>query len=219
MPAGLRARARQVAGGTLSGTVTDASGAVIPNAQVAITNTATGVTSTTSTDKAGLYSAPNLVPGTYEVTISAAGFTTQVQTGITLTVGAEQVLNATMKVGGTTEKVEVSGQAEAVQLASSTISAVVNSTTVKELPLNGRSWTDLAALQPGVASILTQPTFTIGADRGNRGFGSEVTISGARPQQNNYRLNGISENGYSNGGPAASSGGIWASTRFRNSLF
>jgi Carboxypeptidase regulatory-like domain/TonB dependent receptor-like, beta-barrel len=197
----------QVAGGTLSGTVTDASGAVIPHAQVAITNTATGVTSTAVTDSAGLYTAPNLLPGTYQVTISAPGFATQIQTGITLTVGGQQVLNVTMKVGGTTEKVEVTGQATAVQLANSTISAVVGATTVRELPLNGRSWTDLAALQPGVASIETQPTFTIGADRGNRGFGSEVAISGARPQENNYRLDGISENGYSNGGPGSVLGG------------
>lgn len=197
----------QVAGGTLSGTVSDASGAVIPNAQVAITNTATGVTSNAVTDSAGLFTAPNLLPGTYQVTISAPGFATQVQTGINLTVGAQQVLNVTMKVGGTTEKVEVTGQASAIQLASSTISAVVDSTTVRELPLNGRSWTDLASLQPGVGSIETQPTFTIGADRGNRGFGSEVTVSGSRPQENNYRLDGISENGYSNGGPGSVLGG------------
>ena len=197
----------QVAGGTLTGTVSDASGAVLPNAQLSIKHASTGVVTTAVTDSAGLYAAPNLVPGTYDVTIAASGFVTQVESGITLTVGATQVLNVTMKVGGTTEKVEVTGQATAVQLASSTISAVVNSTTVRELPLNGRSWTDLAALQPGVDSIQTQPTFTIGADRGNRGFGSEVTISGARPQENNYRLDGISENGYSNGGPGSVLGG------------
>src|SRR6202022_4477924 len=98
-------------------------------------------------------------------------------------------------------------EAPAVQLASSSISAVVNSTTVRELPLNGRSWTDLASLQPGVDAIQTQASFTSGADRGNRGFGAQLSISGARPQQNNYRLDGVSLNDYANGGPGSVMGG------------
>ena len=103
--------------------------------------------------------------------------------------------------------VEVTTEAPAVQLASSDISAVVNATTVRELPLNGRSWTDLATLQPGVGAIQTQPSFAVGADRGNRGFGSQLTISGARPQQNNYRLDAISVNDYANGSPGSVLGG------------
>src|SRR6202521_1876669 len=146
----------QVAGGTLSGTVTDQSGAVIPTTQISIKNTATGITRTVTTDPAGLYTAPNLLPGTYEITATASGFTTEVQTGVTLTVGAQQVLNLTMHVGTVSERVQVTGEAPAVQLATSTLSAVVNSTTVRELPLNGRSWTDLATLQPGVDAIQTQ---------------------------------------------------------------
>jgi len=82
-----------------------------------------------------------------------------------------------------THTVAVTTEAPAVQVTSSEISATVNATTVRELPLNGRSWTDLAALQPGVDVIQTQPTFAVGADRGNRGFGQQLTISGARPQQ------------------------------------
>jgi hypothetical protein len=101
----------------------------------------------------------------------------------------------------------VTTEAPAVQLASSDISAVVTANTVRELPLNGRSWTDLAALQPGVSTIQTQPSFSTGADRGNRGFGQQLTISGARPQQNNYRLDGISLNDYANGAPGSVLGG------------
>src|ERR1700682_3689193 len=86
----------QVAGGTESGTVTDASGAVIPGAQISITNVATGVTRSVTTDTAGFYSSPNLLPGNYEITVSAPGFATQVRTGISLDVGAEQVLTITM---------------------------------------------------------------------------------------------------------------------------
>ena len=197
----------QVVGATLSGTVTDSSGALIPNTQVTIKNVGTAVERTVKTDSAGFYTAPNLVPGSYEVTVTASGFVTEVRSGITLTVGAEQVLNVTLKVGGVTEKVEVTGAAPAVQLATSSISAEVNSTTVRELPLNGRSWTDLAALQPGVAGIETQFPFTSGSDRGTRGFGNQISISGARPQQNNYRLDGISLNDYSNAGPGSVLGG------------
>ena len=101
----------------------------------------------------------------------------------------------------------MTAEAPAVQLASSDISATVQATTVRELPLNGRSWTDLAALQPGVNTIQTQPSFSTGADRGNRGFGQQLTISGARPQQNNYRLDGISLNDYANGAPGSVLGG------------
>ncbi|MGH9359760.1 MAG: TonB-dependent receptor domain-containing protein [Terriglobia bacterium] len=197
----------QVVGATLSGTVTDQSGAMVPNAQISIKNTATGITTNVTTNSAGLYTAPNLIPGPYQVKISAQGFNTVVHSGITLTVGAQQVLNITMQVGAVTQTIQVSGAAPAVQLATSSISATVNSTTVRQLPLNGRSWTDLAKLQPGVDAIQTQPTFAKGGDRGNRGFGDEITISGERPQFNNYRMDGISMNDYSNGAPGSVLGG------------
>src|SRR5436853_1363638 len=112
-----------------------------------------------------------------------------------------------MQVGTAIETLQVTSEAPTVQLASSDISATVNATTVRELPLNGRSWTDLAALQPGVDTIQTQPSFATGADRGNRGFGQQLTISGARPQQNNYRLDGVSLNDYANGAPGSVMGG------------
>jgi hypothetical protein len=86
----------QVVGGTLSGTVFDTSKAVIPGAELSIMNVATGVTTTATTNGEGIYSAPNLLPGTYKVTISAAGFQTNEEAGITLAVGAEQVLNITL---------------------------------------------------------------------------------------------------------------------------
>jgi hypothetical protein len=197
----------QVSGATLSGTVTDSSGAVIPNTKVSITDASTGVTRDVISDSAGLYTAPNLLPGTYEIRATAAGFSTQVQKGITLTVGAQQALDIKMQVGQLSATVEVTTTANTVELTSSTLSAVVNDTTVRELPLNGRSWTDLATLQPGVNAIQTQPSFATGGDRGNRGFGSEITISGMRPQSNNYRLDGISLNDYSNGALGSMRGG------------
>jgi len=197
----------QVAGGTLSGTITDPSGAVVPNAEVVITNSATGISRNVTTNADGFYSAANLLPGSYEVSVSATGFNTEVKKGIVINVGAQPVFNLILQIGAVANRVEVTTEAPTVQLTSSDISATVNATTVRELPLNGRSWTDLAALQPGVDTIHTQPDFSSGADRGNRGFGQQLTISGARPQQNNYRLDGISLNDYANGAPGSVLGG------------
>jgi hypothetical protein len=188
----------QVAGATLTGTVKDSSGAFIPNAQIVITDVATGVTRTVSADGAGLYAAPNLSPATYEIRVSATGFSTEVQKGVTLTVGAQQVLDFTMRVGQMSQMVEVTTEAPTVELTSSELGATVNSTTVRELPLNGRSWTDLANLQPGVVVATSHAAVDV-----NRGYGAQLSISGARPQQNNYRLDGISINDYSNGGPGS----------------
>jgi hypothetical protein len=200
--------AAQVAGGNLSGTISDPSGRLVPQAQISIQNVATGITTTITTNSDGYYTAANLLPGEYQITVSAKGFAVEVRKGISLTVGAQQVIDLTLQVGSAAKTVvEVTTEAPAVQLASSDISAVVNATTVRELPLNGRSWTDLAALQPGVDTIQTQPTFAVGADRGNRGFGQQLTISGARPQQNNYRLDGVSLNDYANGAPGSVLGG------------
>lgn len=197
----------QVAGGTLSGTVTDPTGRAIAQAQVVIKNVATGVEKTVTSNTDGFYTAVNLLPGEYQVTVSASGFNTEIKHGITMTVGAQQTLDLALHVGSVANRVEVTTEAPAVQVTTSDISATVNATTVRELPLNGRSWTDLAALQPGVDTIQTQPSFATGADRGNRGFGQQLTISGARPQQNNYRLDGVSLNDYANGAPGSVLGG------------
>jgi hypothetical protein len=197
----------QVTGGTISGTVVDTTGRVIANCTIAITNADTGIARNVTTNSDGVYTAPNLTAGTYDLSFSAPGFKTDIRKGIALTVGASTTLDLTMQVGTTIETIQVQTEAPAVQLTTSDIGAVVNATTVRELPLNGRSWTDLAALQPGVDTIHTQPDFSAGTDRGNRGFGQQLTISGARPQQNNYRLDGVSINDYANGSPGSVLGG------------
>src|SRR4030088_1602500 len=193
----------QVAGATLSGTATDASGAAVPNAKASIKNSATGVVREVTTDSAGFYSAPNLLPGVYSITVAATGFSSSVQTGLTLTVGASKALNIALQVGQVSERVEVTATAPAVELTSSTISGEVDSTTERELPLNGRDWTQLATLQPGVVSVRVEAG---ASNRGNRGYGTLLTISGHQPFENNYRINGISINDYSNGSPGSSIG-------------
>lgn len=193
----------QVAGATMSGTATDSSGSVVPNVQVSIKNTATGVVKTVTSDAAGFYTAPNLLPGTYEVSASASGFSTMVQSGVTLTVGAQQVLNITLQVGQMSQTVSVTTEAVSVDLVSSSVGGEVNETTVRELPLNGRDWTQLASLEPGVNAVPTQVAAGANANRGNRGFGNQLTISGTRPQHNNYRLDGISVVDYAGGAPGS----------------
>src|SRR5262245_49045980 len=191
----------QVTGATLSGIVTDASGAVIPGVMVSIKNRATAIVRNVTTDEAGFYSAPNLQAGNYDVTAAQPGFSTVVQSNIALTVGAEQQLNISMKVGESAQLVEVTEAAPLVQVTSSIISGVVESTTVRELPLNGRDWASLATLSPGVTGLNqeVQLPFESGNLRGNRGFGSQLSISGGRPTQNNYRLDGLSIADYTNG--------------------
>jgi hypothetical protein len=189
----------QVTGATLSGTISDPSGGVIAGAQISISNTATGISKDFQSDSTGYYTAPNLAPWTYEVKVAAPGFNTAVST-VTLAVGAQQQLNLSMKVGETSQTVQVSEAAPQIDLTSSTLTSQVQSQVVLDLPLNGRDWTSLATLNPGVNQIVNQVDYAT-SSRGNRGFGSQLTISGQRTTNNNYRLDGISVNDYANGGP------------------
>ena len=193
----------QVAGATLTGTISDPSGAVIASASIAIKNEATAVVTNSVANSAGFYSVPNLTPGVYDVTAGAPGFKTETQVGITLTVGATQRFDLTLALGQATQKVTVNAEPPVVELATSSISATVNSTTIVELPLNGRSWTDLATLQPAVNTVMTQDPIGAIGPRGARGFGNQMSISGTRPQTNNYRIDGMSINTAVNGAPGS----------------
>src|SRR5258706_11024159 len=191
----------QVTGAPRSGTVPDATGGVIPGADVSIKNTAPGLTKAVTVDSAGFYTAPNLPAGVYEVRVTANGFSTAIQSNLTLAVGAQQLLNFPLKIGTTTETVQVTAAAPQIELTSSTLTGQVESKTVLDLPLNGRDWTSLATLHPGVNLIENQMDYASGSARGNRGFGAELTVSGQRTSNNNYRLDGVSVNDYANGGP------------------
>jgi Carboxypeptidase regulatory-like domain/TonB-dependent Receptor Plug Domain/TonB dependent receptor len=197
----------QVTGATISGTITDATGAVIAGAEISVRNTDTGIIRNSTADSAGFYTVPNLAPGPYEVKVSAKGFNTAVQSNLTLAVGAQQQLNIPLKVGETSQTVQVTEAAPQIELTSSTLSGQIQAQEVRELPLNGRDWTSLATLSPGVNALETQQPFEAGNLRGNRGFGAQLTISGGRPTQNNYRLDGLSINDYGNAGPGSVIGG------------
>src|SRR5882724_1030771 len=196
----------QVAGATLSGLVTDEQGGPVAGATVSAKNVGTGVVREIATNADGFYSLPNVLPGSYEVNVTAKGFQTLVQKGITLTVGGQQALNVSLKIGQLNQTVEVNAAPPDIQTTSSTVGSTVDSTTVRELPLNGRDWTSLATLEPGVSSIPNQVGTGFSANKGNRGFGNQLSNGGHRANENTYRVNGVSINDYSNGSPGGASG-------------
>ncbi|MGH9325304.1 MAG: carboxypeptidase regulatory-like domain-containing protein [Terriglobia bacterium] len=192
----------QILFGTISGTVRDPSGAVIPNARISIKNSATGVTRATTTNARGVYDAPGLSPGPYTVSASATGFKTAVQSHVTLTVGASQVVNYVLQVGEATQTVQVAGAAATVNLISSSLSNTVSQVPIVQLPLNGRDWTQLAQLTAGVVPIPVQNPNGLST----RGPGIQISISGSAPERNDYRLNGISINDSANNAPGSALG-------------
>jgi hypothetical protein len=117
------------------------------------------------------------------------------------------VVDLRLAPGGVQETVSVTTETPSVDTSTPTLSAVVGGETLRELPLNGRDWTNLATLQPGIASVRAQAPSGVTTARGNRGYGDELAVAGHRPQENNYRLDGVSINDYSNGAPG-SAGGI-----------
>jgi hypothetical protein len=139
--------------GTISGTVKDTTGAVVPQAKIVILNEDTGSSRTLQTDGAGRYTAPSMSLGTYEVTVSSDGFQTSIRKGIAITVGREAVVNFELGVGTVSQSVEVTGEAALVESTTSSLGALVDDRTLRDLPLNGRSYDQLALLQPGVVKM------------------------------------------------------------------
>nr|WP_281047443.1 TonB-dependent receptor [Terriglobus saanensis] len=196
----------QVVGATVSGKLEDSSGGVIVGAKVTLTNISQGVARSLATNRSGEYSAPNLVPGPYEIHVEANGFRTELRKGVSLSVGEQSTINFTLQVASADQTVVVEDTGSSVELGNSAISTVVEGSTIRELPLNGRDWTQIATLQPGTASVRSQPAAGNPSSRGNRGFGQQLTIAGSRPQLNSYRLDGINVNDYANSTPGSTAG-------------
>jgi hypothetical protein len=196
----------QVIGATLTGTVVDPRGAAALDATVTIRNVETGIVTVTQTNAAGNYSLPNLLPGEYTISVEASGLTSVELSRRRLAVGETQIVNIQMRMANFTENVDVVALAATVEFGSAAVRHVVDGRAIRDLPLNGRDWTQLALLEPGISLIRTQPTGNGVNNRGNRGFGSQLTIAGARPQQNSYRIDGISVNDYANSSPGTTDG-------------
>src|SRR5437879_5244847 len=188
----------QVSGAIVTGALTDAQGGAVASAKGSARNVQTNVVTETTSNVDGAYSILNLIPSDYEVSASASGFSTSVAK-VTLTVGAKQEMNFSLSVGQVTQELQVTSAVPTVELTSSTLSGTVASAEVRELPLNGRDWGSLAALEPGVAKVQAHPTGT----QASRGLGIQMTINGQRPTQNSYRVDGALVNDYSNAGPGS----------------
>ena len=186
----------------LSGVVSDETSAVLPGAQVTVGNTATGVRRTVTTDSVGRFTASQLPPGPYEVTVTLAGFDTLVRQGITLTVGQEASLALSMRVGAVTEQVTVVGEAPLVNTSSSAVSGVVEEKRIEALPLNGRDFSQLPLVQPGVTA------FRSGEETVSKGYGTRISMGGSRPDQTAWLLDGTSIHGISNFGTPGSAAGL-----------
>lgn len=191
----------QTVSGNIQGVVQDQQAAVIGKATVSAKSTDTGVTRAATTDDAGIYRIASVPAGTYEITVTAAGFKTEVRTGVIVTVGGDLNVPFSLTVGAITEKVEVTGEAAQVDVSSSALAGFVNATTIRELPLNGRDWLQLTLLQPGTSFNTGQNQ--LDARHGQRGNGTAMSISGGRVTENAFRIDGILVNDYANAGPGS----------------
>ena len=192
----------QTSGGGISGKVVDALGGAIPDSTVRIENQATGETRASKTNAKGFYSFPNLTPGRYNASVSRIGFGDSGKRNLSVEIGEQIIVDFELEVGAIASSVEVASQSQEISLTSSTLTNVVGGQTVRDLPLNGRDWTLLASLEPGVHAIDSQTAIAAGSNsREDRGWGTEMTVGGGRPQQNNYRLDGISINDFTGNGP------------------
>ncbi len=191
----------QATTGTISGTVTDESKAVLPGVTVTVKNTETGATRNLVTDERGAFRALNLTPGIYSVAAELPGFAPARRENLTLEIGRDVAADFSLKVGALSEQVTVQGATTNVELSSTVAGGVVSTTQIAELPLNGRSFMQLATLQPGVTvSRATARDFT-------GGFGNtQVSIGGARPEMTGYLLEGTNIADVSDKAPSSMAG-------------
>jgi hypothetical protein len=197
---------------SISGTVTDTSGAAVVGATVTATNVETGIASTQQTNGQGFYSFQSLPLGKYTIDVEEKGFKAYRQSGLILDVNAALVVDVALQVGQTTEKIEVSSAALHVETASSQMGEVIEGKEMTDVPLVTRSYTDLLALQPGVVSTPSTMTGAYGGSFNSAGFavpqvsGDEnsgaLSVNGMREAANGFILNGIlvQETGFSGAG-------------------
>ncbi len=188
--------------GSISGFVTDDTGGALPGATVTVHHVETDQKRMVVSDDAGRYRAQQLAPGVYEVTVELSGFRTARAPQFALTVGQDAVVNLVLTVGGVAEEVLVTGESPLVNMRQSSVAALVDEKQIRELPLNGRDFSQLTLLQPGVTSSPST------ARQVDRGMGTQVSIAGARPNQISYQLDGTDVNFQGNGSPGSAAGGL-----------
>jgi hypothetical protein len=186
----------QVASAEISGAVLDSSGAAVGGAKVTANNIETNVARQTTSDPTGNYIVTLLPPGSYTVTVEAAGFRKLVQSGLTLQINQQARLDLTLQLGQVSETLEVTAQAPLLEAESSSLGTVVNEKLVNQLPLNGRNFIQLATLSPGVNGVGFSAGGTImsGTRPDDRRPGTEIFSNGNREGSNNFLYDGIDDN-------------------------
>jgi hypothetical protein len=202
---------------TLSGRVTDSTGGAVAAATVTANDLDTGVSRTVVTSRVGQYEMVALPLGRYEVRATKQGYAEQIRTGVVLDVGQDATADLVLKVGEVREQVTVSENVPIVNASTQDISGLVGAKQVKELPLNGRSYDLLLTLNPGTVNFTSQKTGGIGVS--NSTTGNNFAVSGNRPQQNLFLLNGVeftgaAENNMQPGGPSQQLLGVEAVREF-----
>jgi hypothetical protein len=192
--------AAQVTTATITGQVTDATGAAVPGVTIQLRNLGTDATVTVMSDAQGRYTAPDLAVGQYDVRASKTGFSTLVHAGITLSVGSQIVVDFALAVGQQEQTVTVQAEASQVETTSATVGALVDQTQMRELPLNGRNFEQLILLAPGVQSF--SPVQASGA----QGRSDSYSVSGSRPEGQALLLDGEDLQTFWNRGLASISG-------------
>ena len=178
---------------SVTGVITDTSGARVPSAAITVKNVETGAIRGTLSDDAGRYQVLALPVGEYEIRVSKTGFHEQLRTGMHLVVGQEAAVDLTLRVGEVKEQVSVEGEAPIVNATTRDVSGLVGERQVKELPLNGRSYDLLLQLNPGIVNFTSQKTGGTGIS--NSTTANNFAVSGNRPQQNIFLLNGVEFSG------------------------
>ena len=183
------ASARAQGEASITGTVTDRSGASVAGATVTVRNLETNLWRRTLTDIAGRYNVESLPVGQYEVRADLPSFKSELRTGITLVVGQQAVVDLTLQLGEVKELVTVQGDTSVVNTTTNQTSGLVGEKQVKDLPLNGRSYDELVTLNPGIVNYSAERTGGVGVS--NSAIGNMFAVSGHRPQENVFLLNGI----------------------------
>ncbi|MHB8653352.1 MAG: TonB-dependent receptor [Terriglobia bacterium] len=181
--------ARAQVSASISGTARDSSGAVLPGVTLTAKNVETGLVRRVITDEQGRYDLVSLPVGRYEVTAEKTGFRTEVRGAVTLAVGQEAMIDWTLQLGEVKQHITVTGEAPVLSATASGISGLVGERQIKDLPLNGRSYDELLTLNPGVVNFTWEKTGGVGIS--NSAVGNMFSVSGNRPQQNLFLLNGI----------------------------
>jgi len=194
MAFGLNAMA-QVTTGTILGTVRDPSGAVVPGVQIVITESSKGISKTYTTDTSGAFTAPFLIPGTYDVSAEITGFKTQVQTGVILQVDQKARVDFTLEIGSSSETISVESSAPLVRTASSELGEVIEQRAISELPLNGRNFATLVYLSPGITPGQQGENLS-GASTFNPRGASNFNALGSQANGNAWLIDGIDNNEY-----------------------